>query len=324
MNRSPDGGGSIPGHDSLIRRLGWSEPERWWQHWHQRNGLHLASQVWPTGIDERWITGLALPLLSLLERAAASGDRHVIGLSALPGCGKSTLGHWIEAAGACVQTSIAVVSIDDFHWPGERMEVRMAGNPWDAPRALPGSHDLALLHESLDRWQASGTLQVPCFERSLRDGKGDRAGWRELQPQVVLLEGWFLGVGPWTEQQEADAAAIAQASPLTPTPEELAYRPTICAALRDYTPLWDRLASLWHLRAPSTASTVTWKEQQDALMQRTTGVRMEAAMFRQFVRMLQLAILPTALQSIPRADTVVRIDASRRIEAIALNPCAAS
>jgi len=318
VNVSADGGGEIPGHERLIRSLGWPDLGSWRQHWQHRQGLSLASEVWPVGIDPRWISGLALPLLSRLERAAASGDRHLIGLSALPGCGKSTLGRWIEAAGAAVQTPVAVVSIDDFYWPGELMEARLAGNPWQAPRALPGSHDLALLHESLDRWQASGRLQVPRFERSLRGGKGDRAGWRELQPQVVVLEGWFLGVDPWSAQQEADAAAIAAASPLIPTPEELAYRPRIRAALHDYAPLWDRLTSLWHLQAPSTAATVPWKEQQDALMQRQTGVSMEAATFRQFVRMLQLAILPTALQTIPRADTVVRLNANRRIEAIAV------
>lgn len=316
MTVSPDGGGAIPGYERLIRHLGWPDLISWQCHWQRRQGLALARDVWPAGVEERWISGLALPLLSLLERSAASGERPLIGLSALPGCGKSTLGAWIEAAAASLEASIAVVSLDDFYWPGALMEARMQGNPWGAPRALPGSHDLALLHNSLDRWQASGRLHVPCFERSLRDGKGDRAGWRDLQADVVLLEGWFLGVDPWTAQQEADDAAIHRASLLPPTPEELAYRPTVHAALQHYTPLWDRLSSLWHLKAPSTAATVSWKEQQDALLQRRTGVGMEASMFDQFVRMLQLAILPSALQVIPRADAVFCIDGRRRIERI--------
>ena len=301
-----------PGYERLIRSLGWPDLPSWQQHCTSRQGL--AHALWPPGVEERWISGLALPLLNRLERAAASGDRQLIGLSALPGCGKSTLGSWIEAAAAEVQVSVAVVSLDDFYWPGDAMEARMQGNPWNAPRALPGSHDLELLHESLDRWQASGTLQVPRFERALRDGMGDRADWRDRQADVVLLEGWFLGVDPWTAQQEVDDAAIHRASSLEPTAEELAYRPVVCAALHHYTPLWDRLRCLWHLQAPSTAATVRWKEQQDALMQRRTGVGMEATLFDQFVRMLQLAILPSALQAIPRAEVVVRLDGIRRIE----------
>jgi D-glycerate 3-kinase len=311
-------GAVIPGHTQLIRQLGWPEPSLWHQHWQRRHGLNLAREIWPAGVDPLWISGLALPLLSLLERAAASGQRHLIGLSALPGCGKSTLGAWLQAAAAELALPIAVVSLDDFYWPAAAMERCMRGNPWQAPRGLPGSHDLALLQESLASWRQHGGLRVPQFDRALREGRGDRAGWRQLQAQVVLLEGWFLGVDPWSLEQERDAAALAQASPLEPTAEELAYRPRILAALRHYTPLWDQLACLWHLQAPSTAATVRWKQQQEALLRRRSGVGMEAALFDPFVRMLQLAILPTALQSIPRAHTVIQLDAERRIEAIAV------
>ena len=318
MQPSPYAGGAIPGFEALIHHLGWPDLKSWQSHWERRDGLGLARHMWPPSTAERWITAVALPFLNLVESAAAAGETQLIGLSALPGCGKSTLGAWLEAAALECKASIAVVSLDDFYWPAEQLETCMRGNPWDAPRGLPGSHDLALLQDSLDRWQSTGILRAPCFERSLRDGRGDRAGWRDLHAQVVVLEGWFIGVDPWSPKQEAADLAMHSASALVPTPAEIAYRPRINAALHPYSSLWDRMATIWHLKAPDTQATVMWKEQQDASMLQSTGIAMEATMFRKFLRMLQLAILPSALQSISRAEIVIQIDAERQVESIAV------
>lgn len=320
MNQPGDPGADIPGYSSLIRALGWPDQASWWQHWQRRNGLALAREAWPAGIEAPWICGLAWPLFSLLEQAAVSGSRPLIGLSALPGCGKTTLGAWITAAAAVLALPIAVVSLDDFYWPSAAMEARMRGNPWQAPRALPGSHDLELLQRCLNQWQQGGRLRLPQFDKALRGGLGDRAGWRQLQAEVLLLEGWFIGVDPWTPEQAQDVSAIRAVSSLEPTAAELAYRPTIQAALAHYRPLWERMACIWQLQAPGTGATVPWKQQQEGQLQRGRGVAMAPAQLAAFSRMLQLAILPTALQTIGRASTVVRIDAARQIVAIEQRP----
>ena len=41
------------------------------------------------------------------------------------------------------------ISIDDFYYDAFNLDRSMSGNPWGAPRGLPGSHDLALLSETI-------------------------------------------------------------------------------------------------------------------------------------------------------------------------------
>jgi D-glycerate 3-kinase len=75
----------------LLEALGWSDPERWWSLWQQRGGFELARRVWPADVKDEWLLGVALPLLSQAESLLEIGGRPLLGLSALPGCGKSTL-----------------------------------------------------------------------------------------------------------------------------------------------------------------------------------------------------------------------------------------
>ena len=59
--------------------------------------------------------------------------------------------------------SLQVVSIDDFYFEAERLDQAMGGNPWGVPRALPGSHDLPLLLQTLSRWKDGEQVDLPQF-----------------------------------------------------------------------------------------------------------------------------------------------------------------
>ena len=69
-------------------------------------------------VNDDWIWGLALPLLSQAYKFQNNfSDRKIIGISALPGTGKTTLGKWLEAISLKLNFKIAVISIDDFLSP---------------------------------------------------------------------------------------------------------------------------------------------------------------------------------------------------------------
>ena len=124
------------------------------------------------------------------------GQRWLLGFSALPGCGKTSLGHWLEAAAERLGLSLQVMSIDDFYFSADALDRSMQGNPWGVPRALPGSHELPLLQSTLEQWSAGGHPRHPTFDKALRQGRGDRSGWRTCTADVIVLEGWFVGVRP--------------------------------------------------------------------------------------------------------------------------------
>ena len=103
--------------------------------------------------------------------------RHILGLCAPPGSGKS----WL-----CQQLpGVASLSIDDLYWPQPQLQQQQRG--------LPGSHDLPLLAQILDDFRRHGQALAPCFDKSLAGGAGDRRGQRLLQGELLLLEGWCVG-----------------------------------------------------------------------------------------------------------------------------------
>lgn len=291
---------SLPGLDGLLQRMGWT-PRDWVACWEARGGIDLADQAWPFPVHPGWLWGVGFPLLTSLEQATARRQRQLMGLNGLPGCGKTCLAHWVEQAAIQLKLPVAVVSLDDFYWPAAEMDAAMAGNPWAVPRALPGSHDLTLMDQALTRWRESGHLQVPRFDKSLRQGRGDRAGWHERAADVVLLEGWFLGVEP-TEDTSLDPQL---------TLRERQYRPHALEALERYEPIWSRLDALWQLQAPSVEASRLWKRQQEDAMHQRTGSRLADDALQGFVRMIEAALPQKALQTIRAADVVVELTLDR-------------
>ena len=91
---------------------------------------------------------------------------------------------------------ISVISIDDFYLPSEEMELAIKNNPWNVSRGFPGTHSIYLMKDKLQQWKINGKLNVPVFDKSLRNGLGDRAYWSQSSPDVLIIEGWFLGVKP--------------------------------------------------------------------------------------------------------------------------------
>ena len=294
---------SLPGLEPVLNSLGISDSRAWRTRWADVGGSSLALEAWGHPVTDAFVWSVGFPLLTALEGAADHPQRQLFGLSGLPGCGKSTLTRWIAAAAKEIDLPIAVISLDDFYYPGEELDRVMAGNPWRVPRALPGSHDLSLLQRAMDSWRTSGLLRAPCFEKSLRHGKGDRSDWSEQRGQVCLLEGWFVGVRPSSQLGD---------DPLLTTAER-DYQPLVQKHLARYVPLWESLDGLWHLRASNVEATRLWKRQQEETMHRRTGVQLPAPALNSFVRMIETAMPQASYQHLEHANVVVHLNDTREV-----------
>ena len=302
----------------LLQSLGWSDPEIWWRHWQHRGGFELARRVWPLEVKEEWLLGVALPLLSQVEFLLEMGGRPLLGLSALPGCGKTTLCDWLEQASSDLGWSIAFLSIDDFYWPGPELDRRMAGNPWGVPRAIPGSHDLELMATALDQWRETGVLYAPRFDKSLRQGRGDRSEWVRSTPDLVVLEGWFVGVHVSDEVSAEKKVSLENTFLLELTTEELDYREQLIQLVPDYAPLWDRIDKLWHLKAQCGTSSRLWKRQQVDTQAKSTGVELSQSALKNFIRMIEAAFPVSWLQDLQQSDVVIDLTNQRAVREITL------
>ncbi len=299
----------------FLAKLDW-EYHDWINYWVEKNGSDFANSFWPNGTKKDWIWGLALPLLSdIQQKQSSQNERSLFGISALPGCGKTCLGKWLEASAKILGISLKVLSLDDFYLPSNELDLAMKDNPWEVPRGLPGSHSIDLLESSLDNWLSSGSVNAPQFDKSLRDGSGDRSGWINTQADILLLEGWFLGCHPLDISLNQLEKEFVNHPPLTSNEKE--YRSRVQNQLDKYLPIWQRIDRLWHIKLKDFTSSSHWKVEQETQMLRTRGSALKGEQLLSFVRMIQASIPQESLMNIS-CDVRIEINKEREILQILL------
>ena len=271
--------------EKLIMDIGWESLNDWFNFWNNKKNILTFDKYWTNKVSDDWIWGLALPLLSQAYKFQYNfSDRKIIGISALPGTGKTTLGKWLEAISLKLNFKIAVISIDDFYLPSDQMKSAIKDNPWNVSRGFPGSHSVKLMHEKLLNWKMNGDLNVPVFDKSLRNGLGDRSHWRLDNPDLLILEGWFLGIEPISNVscQTENAAYL--------TPHESSYRLKIQNNLGKYLNVWNLIDSIWHLKPLKFEYMNMWKTNQEKEMLIQKGNALQDKKLSSFLRMLNVSI----------------------------------
>ena len=292
-------------------------PLNFYSIWSDTNRQYIIDKYCQKNTKLDWKWSLSFPLFSVLEKYVDNYNNPIIiGLSGLPGSGKSTLGFWIDSVAKELNLDIKVISLDDYYLPGEEMDIALKGNPWNVPRGFPGSHSIDLLNQSLDTFLKTGVLKYPIFDKSLRGGKGDRSGWCELKPKVLMLEGWFVGCEPISNLSEKDFVYDYN---LSLSQIEKQYRISIQESLIQYSLIWKKFDKIWHLKSSQFNNTILWKRQQEEEMIKLKGSGLKDTRLTDFIRMIQTSIPQNSL-SLINSDTTVEINQSRRIEKISTNP----
>ena len=293
-------------------------PSSFFQKWSDINRQSITDKYWKPNTKSDWKWSLSFPLFSLLEHYNNNNNNPIIlGFSGLPGSGKSTLGFWIDSVARELGIDIKVISLDDFYLPSQEMDLAMNGNPWNVPRGFPGSHSLGLLSQTLDVFIKTGILKYPTFDKSLRDGKGDRSGWCEIKTKVLILEGWFLGCEPVSDLIKKNTSYEDDIS-LSLTQAEKDYRILIQESLAKYSKIWKKFDKVWHLKSSNFNNTILWKTQQEQEMIKSQGSGLKGNDLSGFIRMIQASIPQQSLNSI-NADTTVEINQNRRINKLYTN-----
>ncbi len=300
--------------EKLISQIGWSSLDEWFMFWHLKKEILSIDAFWDKNVNDDWIWGLALPLLSQAYKLnIESNDRKIIGISALPGTGKTTLGKWLESISLKLKFKISVISIDDFYLPSEEMALAIRNNPWNVSRGFPGSHSIDLMKEKLLRWKNDGQLNVPVFDKSLRKGLGDRSHWKEETPDLLIIEGWFLGVKPLSI--DLDSSEIFS-PPLSPY--ESSYRDNIQNNLNNYLDIWNMMDEIWHLKPLKFEYMNKWKSNQEKSMFVKTGSCLKDKKLNDFIRMLNVSI-PHKSFDLISSDVLLLINQDRKLTNVGLN-----
>ena len=294
--------------EKLIIDIGWESLDDWFNFWNNKKNILSIDQYWNNKVNDDWIWGLALPLLSQAYNFENNfSDRKIIGLSALPGTGKTTLGKWLEAIALKLNFKIAVISIDDFYLPSHEMKLAINNNPWNVSRGFPGSHSVKLMHEKLVNWKINGELNVPVFDKSLRNGLGDRSHWRSDKPDLLILEGWFLGIEPLSLDANDQSINSIELSP-----HETSYRFKIQQDLKEYLDVWSLIDNIWHLKPLKFEYMNLWKLHQEKEMLLKKGNALRDEKLSNFLRMLNVSIPHKSFDDI-KSYALLLIDQERNL-----------
>ncbi len=280
--------------------------------WSEINRKCISNKYFKLNTKTDWKWALSFPFFSLLENYLNNfTSPKIIGFSGLPGSGKSTLGLWIDSLSRELSLDIKVISLDDFYLPANEMDIAMKGNPWNVPRGYPGSHSLELLNQSLDTFLKTGIIRYTTFDKSLREGKGDRSEWCEFTPKVLILEGWFVGCEPISNLIKSNNLAEEKFH-LYLSKNEKEYRSSIQLSLIEYSKIWKKFDKIWHLKSSEFNNTTLWKEQQEDEMIKLKGSGLKGNNLNDFIRMIQVCI-PQESFSLIKSDTQIEINQYRRI-----------
>ncbi|MFT5335421.1 MAG: D-glycerate 3-kinase [Halioglobus sp.] len=221
---------------------------------HKLDPAYLASAQY-------WFDPLVDSLAFVQE---GQGRTLLVAVNGSQGSGKSTLCAYLEMAiSTKYGLSVSTLSLDDFYQTRQqRLKLSEGIHPLLATRGVPGTHDMALLSETIDALLDVGpaeSVPVPRFDKSSDD--------RSLEPErvdlpvnIVLLEGWCLGARPQSWE--------ALVEPVN-TLEEIedpdgVWRTHINAVLeRDFLPLYDRVDRWVMLQAPGFDSVYQWRLEQE-------------------------------------------------------------
>ena len=300
--------------EELIKNITGNELDEWVKFWEKDEDIFLMiSKFYGVNFRKDWLWGVVLPILShLYQYKKLSSNRLVLGLSALPGTGKTTLGILIEKLTLKMNIKVLVVSMDDFYLPSEEMKIAIKNNPWSVSRGFPGSHSISLIENRISQWKNTGIFNYPVFDKSLRSGLGDRSSWRTAFPEIIIFEGWFLGVNPIIDNNIHDKVHPSL------LPEEITYRSLIQSNLKKYLNIWKLIDKIWQIIPNEFQYMNEWKSSQEKSMLKDKGNALVDKDLSNFLRMLNCSI-PKASFSQIESNYKIILDKNREVIKVGLN-----
>jgi D-glycerate 3-kinase len=209
----------------------------------------------------------ALDQVVAIARRRADGRVPVVGVAGPQGSGKTTL----VKAYAGLHPGVAHFSLDDVYLDAAaRRALAMKVHPLFATRGPPGTHDLALLRDTLSQLQNADPdtrTHLPAFDK-VSDNPVPKAQRPVFagRPQLILLDGWCIGA---TAQAARDLEAAVNR---LEAEGDLRghWRGTVNDRLAaEYAAVFELLDTTLYMRAPSFEAVFNWRcEQEEGLLGR--------------------------------------------------------
>lgn len=262
-----------------------------------------------------------LPILAtIVAKQKETKKQLVIGINGTQGSGKSTVSALFVAALKSVYGITAYsISIDDFYLTkAERITLSETVHPLLKTRGVPGTHDIALANNTLDKLAAKKPTSIPRFNKATDDRHGPKNFSLADEPaDIIILEGWCVGATPQTADELKTPANPFEKDK---DPDGTWRHYTNQCLKEQYVPLFDRIDCMVMLKAPSFDSVYRWRVQQEEKLAATLGPNddrsglMSAAQILDFIQGYQ-RLTDHILRTLPsQSHFLIELDDKRTIK----------
>ena len=283
----------------------------------------LHTEDLPATYGEDMLTWFLPAAQELLLRLTSTQNKPLfIGINGAQGTGKSTLAKLFKLCLTEAKFKVAVLSIDDFYLSkAARAHLAETVHPLLATRGVPGTHDVEQLESCLSQLLdgQAGTVKIPRFDKAADNPVTiDHLAPTTLPVDLVILEGWFIGLEP-----EPCQNLLSPVNRLEAIEDcDGSWRNFVNNSLRsDFADIFDRLNSLLMLQAPSLEQVFAWRSLQEEKLKRHRAARVDADTsgvmgseeIGRFIQHFE-RLTRHALNTLPgKADWVFHLDSQHRV-----------
>ncbi|MBW4665204.1 MAG: glycerate kinase [Chroococcus sp. CMT-3BRIN-NPC107] len=222
-----------------------------------QHSLKLPPQQFATNLWNWW-----LPLaMVIVEYRTRQSQPLIQGILAAQGTGKTTLAEILKLILGEMGYQTICLSLDDLYKTYSDRLILKQQDPRLIWRGPPGTHDLDLGIDVLDALHQPNSdtiIQLPRFDKSAYNGAGERGAFEAVsRADIVLFEGWFVGVRP------IESAVFDTAPPPIISQSDRQFARDMNAKLQDYLPLWERIDKLILLYPLDYRWSLQWRKQAE-------------------------------------------------------------
>ncbi len=196
----------------------------------------------------------------------------IIGLSGGQGAGKSTITGILKLIlKKKYGLNICVFSIDDFYkTKNERLRMSQKKHPLFITRGVPGTHDLALLKQTIRKLKQKKfrTVLIPKFDKS-KDDRYRKNKWQKIKtkPDIIIFEGWCVGTTHQNNNELKRPINLIEKK----YDENLKWRKTVNNLIKKrYKNIFNKIDKLVFLKVPHFNYIIKWRWLQEQKMKLTT------------------------------------------------------
>eukprot|EP00112_Aurelia_sp_Birch-Aquarium-sp1_P003729 Seg14186.3 transcript_id=Seg14186.3/GoldUCD/mRNA.D3Y31 product="putative kinase mug58" protein_id=Seg14186.3/GoldUCD/D3Y31 len=251
----------------------------------------------------------------VVEWKEGIGRTLILGVNGAQGTGKSTMADVLSSAlKEEYGYKVAALSLDDIYLTKlEREQLGEDVHPLLATRGVPGTHDVALGIELIEKAKAGDMFEMPQFDKSV-DDRAIEVVSVDGELDVLILEGWCVGA------RNQDDGELAEPMNELESTEDVdgEWRTHVNDALAgSYQQLFDLLDRLIMLKAPSFECVYEWRGEQERKLRDAkgdaSGVMSESELKRFIMHYERLT--RWMLEEMPeRANVVLRLTPEHGIE----------